>query len=107
MFGDSGIRLASIVVGIIFVIGLIVVANRFGGQIRQRLQPTRVATATITPPPKEAVKQPESFGQIVGQTKGGTSSPQVSEIPDTGVETLVIPALISLFGLGLKLRKSA
>lgn len=100
MFGDSGIRVASIIIGILFIIGLVVLANRFGGQIKQRLQ-TRVATTTITPSPS-----PKTFGQIVGQTKGQTT-PEVSQIPGTGAETVVIPVLISLLGIGLKLRKSA
>lgn len=107
MFGDSGIRLASIVIGIIFIVGLIVVANRFGGQIRQRLQPTRVATATVTPSPSPTGKPAETFGEIVGQTKGEVTYSTATQIPDTGAETLVIPTLISLFGVGLKLRKSA
>lgn len=117
MFGGSGVRLISIIVGIVFVLGLVVLANRFGGQIRERLQ-TRVATSTITPTPSpaEISDNPQtSFGNTMGvesttQTKGGVttySGSQVSEIPDTGAETLLIPGLISLFGIGLKLRKSA
>lgn len=111
MFGDSSVRLVSIIVGIIFIIGLLVVANRFGGQIRQRLQ-NRVANATVTPTPSPAVfptNVPASdFGQIVGETKGGYtySGSQVKQIPDTGAETVLIPALITMFGIGLKLRKS-
>lgn len=107
MFGDSGLRLASIVIGVIFIIGLIVLANRFGGQIRQRLQTTRVATTTITPTPQEVITpaKPETFSQIVGQTKGAITPSDISQIPDTGAETFVIPILFSLFGIGMKLRK--
>ena len=108
MFGYSGIRIASIIIGIIFIIGLIVVANRFGGQIRQKLQTTEVASSTITPSPKEK-EQPETFGQIINESKGEITytAPSVEQIPDTGAETLIIPGLVSLFGLGLYFRKSA
>lgn len=111
MFGDSSVRLVSIIVGIIFIIGLLVVANRFGGQIRQRLQ-NRVANATITPTPQPSAfptqSPPDSFGQIVGETKGDYtySGSQVKQIPNTGAETIFISALLSMFGIGLKLRKS-
>lgn len=119
MFGGSGVRLVSIIVGILFVLGLVVLANRFGGQIRERLQ-TRIATSTITPTPSPTEVSTTSdngqtsFGEvasttITNQTKGGTTynGNQVSEIPDTGAETIVIPGLLTLFGVGLKLRKSA
>ncbi|MBI2029715.1 hypothetical protein HYT02_04820 [Candidatus Gottesmanbacteria bacterium] len=113
MFGGSGVRLVSIIVGILFVLGLIVLANRFGGQIRERLQ-TRIADTTSTPTPQPSISPVEqvTFGDISGEsttTKGGLTyqGNQVSEIPDTGAETLLIPGLISLFGIGLKLRKSA
>lgn len=110
MFGESGIRLASIIIGIVVIIGLIIVANRYGSQIRQRLPGTKVVTSNISPSPEVSLvptSAPETYGQIVDQTKGGITytPPSVSQIPSTGAETIVIPALISLFGLGLKLRK--
>lgn len=105
MFGESGIRIASIIIGIIFILGLVVVANRFGGQIRQKLQTTKVASITITPSPTPVI---ESLAEITGQTKGETiNSPQVNMIPDTGAETLILPVLITSLGIGLKLRKSS
>lgn len=111
MFGDSGIRLASIIIGILFILGLIVVANRFGSQIRQKISPTQIAGNTITPSPSpiEATPVPENFGQMVGETKGGTtiSQPNVNKIPESGAETIMIPILVSSLGLGLKLRSKA
>lgn len=109
MFGDSSIRLASIIIGILFILGLIIVANRFGSQIRQKFSPTRVVSNKITPSPLPIEvtpeKGPENFGQITGETKGETTSlPNVNKIPESGAETIVIPILISTLGLGLKLR---
>lgn len=102
MFGESGIRLASIIIGVLFIIGFVVLANRFGGSLRQKLQSTKVAQVTITPTPS-----PQTFGQIIGQTKEETYKvSNVSQIPDTGSETFIIPALFLLFGIGLKLRKA-
>lgn len=112
MFGDSGFRLASIVVGILFILGLIVIANRFGSQIRQTFQTTKVADATITPSP--ALIDNSESAQIDTQTentaevKGGlTYAPNTTKVPDTGAEVLIIPSLFSLFGMGLKLRKTS
>lgn len=102
MFGDSSVRLVSIIIGVIFIIGLLVVANRFGGQIRQRLQ-SRVANATITPTPSIKASFPTQAPVKGEYTYSGTP---VKQIPDTGAETIVIPALLSMFGIGLKLRKS-
>ncbi len=70
MFGDSSIRFASIIIGILFILGLILIANRFGSQIRQRISPTKVAENTILPSPSP---QPENFGQIAGETTTGVS----------------------------------
>lgn len=106
MFGYSGIRVASIIIGIIFIIGLVVVANRFAGQIRSKLKNTKVISSTITPSPEE---KSETFSQIIGETKGEITytAPSVEQIPDTGAETLIIPSLFSLLTIGFFLRKSA
>lgn len=104
MFGDSGIKFISIIIGVIFLIGLVIVANRFGGRIREKLQLTKVATTTITPTPTVDFS---NVGEVSGETTNNNIYSQVSQTPDTGVETLFIPLLISLFGLGLKLRKAS
>lgn len=102
MFGDSSIRLASIIIGILFILGLIIVANRFGSQIRQKFSPTKVASDKITPSPLPIEVTPEKEPEN-GET---TSLPNVNKIPESGAEAIVIPILISTLGIGLKLRKS-
>lgn len=112
MFGDSGIKIASIIIGAIFIIGILVLANRFGGSLRERFQNTQVADTNITPTPSNesgfltpTPDVPPAFAYVTGQTKGAVSN--VNQIPDTGAEMLIIPALISLLGVGIKLRKAA
>ncbi len=111
MFGESGIKIASIIIGLIVIVGIIIVANRYGSQIKQRLNTTKISSLKVTPTPSviTPTEIPDSFGQIVGQTKGEITynPPSVAQIPSTGAEIVVIPALISLLGIGLKLRRLA
>lgn len=108
MFEDSNIKIASIVIGILFIIGLIFLANRFGGQLRNRLQSQKTPNVNITPTPSQMPSQ--SFGQIIGQgqTKGesvqNSQPPKATQIPNTGAETLVIPGLIATLFIGFKLK---
>ncbi len=101
MFSGSGIRLASVLIGILFIIGLIALVNRFGSQLRQRFQASQMVTSTPTPTPFEFL-QPESE---TGEIKGETNYSNLNQVPATGLEILTLPLLFTLLGSGLILRK--
>lgn len=108
MFGNSGIRIASILIGILFIVGLIFVANRFSNQIRNRFSQTEVANGQVSPTPavQSQVSPTPQTGTSLGSTttKGGIN---VNQIPNTGPDLIIVPVLVATLFAGLKLRKVA
>ncbi len=118
MFGNSGIRIVSIVIGVLFIIGLIFVANRFGSQIKNRFATTEVANESTSPTPTPRVSNPtptkasfDTSKTTTDQTKGAATTKggvvPVEKTPKTGPEMLLIPAFVGTLAIGLKLRKLA
>lgn len=103
-------QIIALALGVIFIIGFILFAQRLGQFLRTRQQADGVANETITPSPTaEAVTD----GFIVSPTplavdrQVGTLPRQPTEIPATGIGAPILASLAALFGLGVFLRRQS
>lgn len=100
MFGRSGVRLTSIIIGIVFILGLIVAANRFSTQLKQKIKASQ--------PDKNVAIQPQiSVAPEAGSQTSISPNPEVTTIPETGVNVFYVSMLLVLIAAGVLLRKKS
>lgn len=97
-------QIIALVLGIVFIVGFILFAQRLGQFLRDRQQQNKVASEKISPTPTPKVV---TFTVSPTPMIYKANSTQPKSIPSTGPET---PLLLSLFGLlagGILLRKKS
>lgn len=109
-------KILSFILGlIVVVVALVVIARRY--DFTKKLLPfSSSAKVTVTPTPtgkvisEVVVGQPEVNGQSTTnkyQVNQYQSTKTPSTIPSTGSPTLLLPAFLSSFFLGMRLRKKS
>ena len=109
MSPESRQQLIALVLGIVFIVGFVFFAQRLGTYLRSRSVGNKIASETITPTPEPIVSvspiaTPTPAVMVQKPIKTGTMKQQPSKIPQTGMETAILPLIAGGFGAGLFLR---
>ncbi len=102
-------QIIALILGVIFIVGFILFAQRLGQFLRSRQQGSKVQNVQITPTPtpmqgfKVATDRStnEPTYDKPGVISGGKSP---TTVPQTGPETILLPSLVTLLGAGMYLR---
>ena len=104
-------QLIALVLGIVFIVGFILFAQRFGQFLRNRQQQGKVASEKISPAPTSSLNNESQKGilsptPIVYRANGTmqTQNTQPRSIPSTGPETTLLVSFIGMLGAGIVLR---
>lgn len=101
-------QIIALVLGLIFIVGFVLFAQRLGQFLRDRQQKTKSAVISISPTPSVPVL-PSPVSPIVIKTTDGkqpdTSRRGPTAIPSTGPEMSLFAGLSALLGGGYLLRR--
>ncbi len=109
MSPESRQQLIALVLGIVFIVGFVFFAQRLGTYLRSRSTGSKIASESVTPSPEPVVSVvptavPTKAVLVQKSTSPGFTKQSPSKIPQTGIESAILPLLAGGFGVGFYLR---
>lgn len=104
-------QIIALVLGLVFIVGFVLFAQRLGQFLRNRQQQAKVASGAVTPTPSTPSKvliSPTPTLTVSGQNRQPVrTTGQPATIPQTGPELMLLGGLGSLLASGFMLRRAS